>query len=65
MLWHLWLLGVGSCLLWGLLSLAESMNKGSFSYWFGSLAQELQEAGLECALGIMQYLLGKGTYSEN
>ena len=54
---HLWLSGTGSCVLWGLLSLAESMNKGCFLYWFGSLAQELQEAGGERAPGISQYLL--------
>lgn len=54
---HLWPSGMGSSLLWGLLSLAESMSKGGFSYRFGSLEQELREVGGERALGISQYLL--------
>lgn len=60
MLWHLWLLGMGSCLLWGLLSLAESMKKGSFSYWFGSLAQELQEIGENVPWGSWSIYLERG-----
>lgn len=59
MLQHLWLSGTGSCLPQGLLSMAGSMNKGCFSYRFGSFAQKLQEAEGEHALGILWHLLWK------
>lgn len=57
--------GEGKLSAGGWLSLAQSMNKGCFSDWFGSLAQELQEAEGECAPGISQYLLETWLSSKN